>query len=164
MIRQLLKRLPAALKLLSPKNENIKALDPVRTLRLSYCNLYRLAEQIDDHAEKAPYPHVTQRLKQIAMEKRKNAVVLRDKILSLEGLLDEPQPNPKSGKNHWERMVQDLQDQKALEALLTEQSFRLAEEAPEISNLLKKIATAQIPHRQILIDLIARADPQANQS
>lgn len=164
MIRELLKRLQAVLRAASAKNGNVRVLDPMMALRLSYYNLCRLAAQIDDHAGKAPYPQIAQRLEQIALEKRRSVEILREKILSLQGHLDEPQPNPKSGKNHWQRMVQDLQDQKALETLLAEQSVRLAEDAPEISDLLKEIVAAQIPHSDILMDLVARADPQANQS
>lgn len=164
MILRLLKKLRAILKPASVKNGKARALDPVEILRLNCHNLLRLAEQIQSHAERAPYPHVAQRLRQIAMEKRKGVNILREKFLSLRGEMDEPQLNLKSGKNHWERMVRDLEDQKTLENSFLEQAFRLAEKTPEISDLLKGIITAQLLHKEILLDLVARADPQADQT
>ena len=61
-------------------------------------------------------------------------------------------------------MVQDLQDQKALETSFFERTMRLADEAPEISDLLRKVVDAQLPHKEALLDLVARADPQAELS
>lgn len=164
VIRELLKKLRMILKPASGENGKTKLLDPVEMLAISYHDLCRLAEQIETHAKRAPYPHVAQRLRQIAQEKRLSANALRDKILNLGGTLEEPQLNLKSGKNHWERLARDLEDQKALENSLIEQTFRLAGEAPEISDLLKGIAAAHVSHKETLLDLIARADPQAEQS
>ena len=113
MIRDLLKKLSAILRCAAARNGKSKA--TVEILKADYHDLRRLAEQISNHAEKAPYPHVTQRLRQIASEKRNSTSILKEKLLSLGGGLEEFPLDLKSGKNHWERMVQDLQDQKALE-------------------------------------------------
>lgn len=137
---------------------------PVETLKASYHDLSRLAEQIHSHAEKARYPHVAERLRQIAAEKRTAANTLKVKILSLGGALEAPQFDLRSGQNHWERMVRDLEDQRTLETSCLARAARLAEEAPELSDLLKKIVAEQAPHKEILLDLVARADPQADQS
>ncbi|MEK7210483.1 MAG: hypothetical protein AAB070_03600, partial [Candidatus Binatota bacterium] len=107
MIRELWKKLQAIVRLASARNGKPDALDPVEVLSIDYQNLRRLAEQIGAHAERAPYPHVAQRLRQIASEKQKTATFLKEKILSLGYELEESQPIIKSGKNHWERMVQD---------------------------------------------------------
>ena len=164
MIRELWKKLQAIVRLASARNGKPDALDPVEVLSIDYQNLRRLAEQIGAHAERAPYPHVAQRLRQIASEKQKTATLLKEKILGLGYDLEESQPIIKSGKNHWERMVQDLEDQKNLETSVLERAVRLADEAPEISALLRKVVAAQLPHKEILLDLVARADPQADQS
>ena len=162
MIRELLKKLSAILRCAAARNGKSKA--TVEILKADYHDLRRLAEQISNHAEKAPYPHVTQRLRQIASEKRNSTSILKEKLLSLGGGLEEFPLDLKSGKNHWERMVQDLQDQKALETSFFERTMRLADEAPEISDLLRKVVDAQLPHKEALLDLIARADPQAELS
>jgi hypothetical protein len=45
-----------------------------------------------------------------------------------------------------------------------EQAVLLADDTPDISDLLQRIVAAQLPHRETLLDLVARADPQADQS
>lgn len=164
MIRQLCDRLHAILRPASAKNGKDKLLPPADALASGYRYLRRLTEQIKAHAERAPYPHVAARLRQIAAEKERAIGVLREKILGMAGDLQESRAAPKSGKNHWERMVQDLEDQKSLEAFLLERATLLADDAPEIGDLLSRIAADQTPHREILLDLVARADPQAEQS
>lgn len=164
MILDLVKKLRAILRPASVRNGKSDVLSPMEVLRANYYELLRLAEQIHAHAERAPYPHVRQRLRQIALEKRKAADTLREEILRLRGVLEEPQLDLKSGKNHWERMVRDLEDQKALETSFLEHAARLAEEAPQISDLLKGVVAAQVSHKETLLDLVARADPQADQS
>lgn len=164
MLLQLFKKLQAVRRPAPAGDGKTKGLDPAEILRIDYRALRRLAEQIGAHAERAPYPHVAQRLRQIAFEKQKSATLLKEKILSLGCELEESQPIIKSGKNHWERMVQDLEDQKTLETSVLERAVRLADESPEISDLLRKVVAAQLPHKEILLDLAARADPQATQS
>lgn len=164
MLLQLLKKLQVVRRPAPAGNGKTKGLDPVEILRADYHDLRRLAEQIAIHAERAPYPHIAQRLRQIASEKQKGATILKEKVLSLKGGLEESPPVLKSGKNHWKRMVQDLEDQKTLENSFSEQAVRLADEVPAISDLLRRVIAAQSPHKDILLDLVARADPQAEQS
>ena len=164
MLLQLLKKLQVVRRLAPAGNGKTKGPDPVEILRADYHDLRRLVEQIAIHAERAPYPHVAQRLRQIAYEKQKSATLLKEKILSLGYESEGAQPIIKSGKNHWERMVQDLEDQRTLENSFLEQAVRLADEVPEISDLLRRVVAAQLPHKDILVDLVVRADPQATQS
>lgn len=164
MIRQLLKKLQMICRPASVSDGKAKGPDPVEILRADYHDLQRLAAQIGAHAERAPYPHVAQRLRQIAYEKQKSSTLLKEKILSLGYESEGAQPVIKSGKNHWDRMVQDLEDQKTLENFFLQQAVRLADEVPEISDLLRRVVAAQLPHKEILLDLVARADPQAEQS
>lgn len=164
MIRELFKKAISVLKSASAANGTSKTPEPAGILRSDYYELSRLVQQIEYHAERAPYPHVTQRLTQIAVEKKVHLQLLREKLLSLGVDLSELPLDLRSGKNHWERMVQDLEDEKALETRFTEQAVLSADDAPEISDFLQKIVAAQLPHKEILLDLVARADPQADLS
>lgn len=164
MMRELWKKLQAILRSPSATNGKSDVLNPGEILKAGYHDLRRLAEQIRAHAERAPYPHMAGRLRQIALEKQKSAIVLKEKSLGLGCELEEHSPIIKSGKNHWERMAQDLEDHKALENSFLEQAVRLAEKTPEISALLREVVGAQRPHKEALLDLVARADPQADQS
>ncbi len=154
---QLLKFLRALFHAGTPENGN-------PSLGITYRHLLRLADQILAHAEKAPYPHVAERLRHIALEKQKGANLLKDKLGSGAEKYSEPPLQAKSGKNHWERMVMDLEDQKALETELLQQATVLSAHAPGTSNLLLKIAAEQAAHKETLLDFVARADPQAELS
>jgi hypothetical protein len=156
---ELLRKLREILRDGKPKPD-----DPVDILIESYRDLRGLAEQISRHAEKAPYPHMAQVLWRLAQEKQSSADLLREKLLGAGRRLEEPAFALKTGKNHWERMTQDLNDHRAIETRLLERALLIDEQAPETAELLRRIATAQRPHTDALLDLIARADPQAEQT
>lgn len=164
MIRGFCDKLLGILRPTPGRNGKSRLVGSVNVLTAGYYDLRRLAEQIRSHADRAPYPHVAVRLRQIAQEKEKAIGALKDKLLSLGAPVGEAATEPKSGKNHWERMVRDLEDQKGLEAFFLEHAARVADEAPEIAAFLNKIVAEQLPHKEILLDLVARADPQAEQS
>ena len=160
MIQELLKKLRAKLKVGSTENGRSKPVDPSAALRINYRDLLRLAKQIESHAERAPYPHMAEILRQIAREKKASANALEEEIPALQET-EVPHLAIRAGKNHWERMVQDLEDQKVFEENFLQQADLMAEEQPEISHLLREIVSMQAPHKEKLLDLIARADPQA---
>jgi hypothetical protein len=146
------------------RNGKSKSTEPADILMESYRDLCSLAEQISRHADRAPYPHVARLLRRIAQEKRSSADLLRDKLLGAGTTLEDIALEIRSGKNHWERITQDLNDHRALEARLLERAALINERAPETAELLGQIAASQRPHTEVLLDLIARADPQAEQT
>jgi hypothetical protein len=137
----------------------------INTLESDRQDLMRLAGQIEAHAKQAPYPHVARSLEDLVLEKRNSVELLNTEILNL-GCNPSPTPqfDPRSGKNHWERISRDVEDQKVLLGNLLESSARLAEEASQSAELLKRIATVEHSHRETLIQLLMRADPQAEQN
>ena len=148
----------------SVQNGKSKALDPIQILEESYRDLCSLTRQLDSHAERAPYPHVARRLRQMAEEAGSSANLLRDKILSSGKRIEEIPGGVKSGKNHWERMAQDLSDEREIETRFLERAALVDEAAPEAAELLRQIAASRRPHIDALLDLIVRADPQAEQT
>ena len=148
----------------SPQNIEAEGESPIALLKSGYRRLCALARQLEIHAEKAPYPQVAARLRQMAAEKRASADRLRQSVLKFGTTLEETPCEVRSARNHWERVVQDLQDQKNLETKLFDQATLLAEETPELAELLRDIAASQHPHTDTLLDLVARADPQADQT
>lgn len=148
----------------SVQNGKSKTHGPIQILEESYRDLCSLSRQLCSHAERAPYPHVARRLRQMAEEARSSANFLRDKILSTGKRIEEISGDVKSGKNHWERMVQDLSDEKEIETRFLERAALMDEAAPEAAELLRQIAVSHRPHIDALLDLIARADPQAEQT
>ena len=161
---ELFKKVREVLRRASMHNGRSKTTDPVAILTESYRDLLSLAAQISNHADRAPYPHVARLLRRIAQEKQSSADVVRQKLVGSRTSQEEVPFEIKSGKNHWERMAQDLNDHRALEARLLERAALLDEEAPEMAELLRQIGASHRPHMEALLDLIARADPQAEQT
>lgn len=129
-----------------------------------YRELARLANQLKLHADKAPYPFVGERLRQMAAEKEKSIALLFEGIEQLGARVAKFDASIPSGRNHWERMHQDVEDQKRVEARLTDDVSCLALEAPEQSRLLRQLVEVERRHKAALLDLLARADPQADQT
>ena len=129
-----------------------------------YRELARLANQLKLHAEKAPYPFVSERLREMAAEKEKSIGLLFENIEQLGARVAKFDSSIPSGRNHWERMHQDVEDQKRVEARLTDDVSYLALEAPEHSQMLRQLVEVERRHKATLLDLLARADPQAEQT
>ena len=136
-----------------------------RTIRTvladDYRDLAKLANQLKQHAEKAPYPFVVERLRQMAAEKEKNIALLFEGIEHLGARVAKFDSSIPSGKNHWERLHQDVEDQRRVEAKLLDDMAFLALEAPDYSRLLRQLVEVEGRHKQALLDLLAKADPQA---
>jgi hypothetical protein len=136
---------------------------PVKGLALAHELVLQLANQIEVHAAGAPYPHIGRTLHEIATQKCDSAKKLRTVIENLGEKTRSPAGEPKPGKNHWERLNLDLQDQIALDDFLFTLELK-AGETPEIAKIAKDVRSSQRSHRRILSDLIAIADPQATQT
>ena len=135
----------------------------VAALRSFYHLELRLAEQIKTHAEGAPYPHVAQRLSEVAQEKAKSCEHLQIILQKLGSRADaEQQLQIKGGRNHWERLSKDVQDQAEVERKLRELTF-FVDQVPEITSVLNDMLASEVLNRNILVDLLMRADPQAHQ-
>lgn len=130
----------------------------------NYRELARLANQLKLHAKKAPYPFVGERLQQMAAEKEKSIALLFEGIEQLGARVAKFDSSIPSGRNHWERMHQDVEDQKRVEARLVDDISCLALEAPDHSQLLRRLMEVEHRHKAALLDLLARADPQAEQT
>jgi hypothetical protein len=141
-----------------------KSDDPMGVLKDSYRDLARLAAQVTNHAARAPYPGVAERLRRIAQEKQAGAELVRAKLIAAHQNLDEAALEVNSGGNHWERMSQDLYDHTVLETRLLERAALIEEKTPEYAELLRGIAQSHSRHVRAFMDMIARADPQAQQT
>ena len=138
--------------------------EPVAVLRLIHQRISQLAQQIGSHAELAPYPQVAARLRQIAADKRDMGERLKKIIENRHESITEEIESAASGRNHWQRLIRDLEDQKALDDLLFRYEFMLTREVPEAAEFLQELKTTHEIHRRSLTQLIAVADPQATQT
>jgi hypothetical protein len=125
--------------------------------------ILKLADQIEAHAASAPYPHIMRTLRGIATEKLDSAKRLATVIEKLGGKPGLWAGEPKTGKNHWQRLNLDFQDQVALDDVLFTLELKVGETS-DIAKMIGELRSRQRSHRQILSDLIAIADPQATQT
>jgi hypothetical protein len=144
-------------------NDNYSRVEtPAKALVLAHELLSKLANQIESHATSAPYPQIAQTLHRVATQKYDSANKLKIVIASLGEKTRSLAGEPKPGKNHWERLNLDLHDQITLDDFFLTLELRAGE--TEIAEIVKELRTSQKPHRQILSDLVAIADPQATQT
>jgi hypothetical protein len=164
MLRDLLKKLRELLLPERGSGDGAGSMEPVDVLLLVYQRISRLAEQIDLHADFAPYPQVAERLRRIAAEKRDMNNRLKEIVENLHGSISERLQAPATGKNHWQRLIRDLEDQQALDDLLSRYEFTLIRQVPGLANFFQDLKSIHDRHRDSLVQLIAVADPQANQT
>src|SRR5215468_11580796 len=107
----LCKKLEALLLPERSADDGTRQLEPVAVLQLIHQRILQLAKQIESHAELAPYPQVAERLRQIADEKRNSGKGLKEIIENLQGSISEGTQLPATGKNHWQRLIRDLENQ-----------------------------------------------------
>lgn len=120
-----------------------------------------LAKQLRDHAQKAPYAHAEKLLLGLAEAEETQVERLRAAIEGLGGSAAADALPPDQAKNHWARMVLDLEAKQAAGNRYLEQAIRWENLHPEIGELLRTLEREQQAHRQALRDLVARSDPHA---
>jgi hypothetical protein len=145
------------------KDDDFRYDTPARSLVIAHELLEKLANQIELHAAGAPYPQVAQALHSVAREKYASAIKLNTIIETLGEKTRTPVAEPKAGKNHWDRLNLDLQDQITVDDFLLTLELKAGDNL-EIAQIVKELQTSQKKHRLILSDLIAIADPQATQT
>jgi iron-sulfur cluster repair protein YtfE (RIC family) len=164
MLHYLFKKLEELLLPERQSDDGAQYLEPVDVLRLIHQRVSQLAQQIESHAELAPYPQVAERLRRIASEKRDSGNRLKQIIEKLHGAVTEGSQPSTTGKNHWQRLIRDLEDQKALDDLLSRYEFIVTRQVPELADFLQELKTIHETHRRALTQLTAVADPQATQT
>jgi hypothetical protein len=154
-------------ELLLPERQTngTRYLEPMDALRLIYHRIFQLAEQIESHAELAPYPQVAEHLRRIADEKRDTTNRLKQIIEAFHGSITEEELQlPATGKNHWQRLNRDLEDQRKLDDLLSRYEFPVSRQFPQVSDFFRELKAIHEAHRRSLAQLTAAADPQATQT
>jgi hypothetical protein len=156
------------LKRLFAPAETIVADEILDGLLADYIAEAKLAKQLRDHAALAPYPQAAERLNVLAAAEEAQAERLRREIIGRGGndrlagaakaLAD---GSAKSARNHWARMVLDLDEDRAAGKRYLEQAIRWEDHDAALGDLLHELQREEQRHRHALQDLAARADPQA---
>jgi chromosome segregation ATPase len=138
--------------------------DPRRLLPellASYREEYRLAQQIREHANRAPHQAGARQLRAIADEQDRVVQMLRDELAALNGEVQGAVGPIKEGKNHWARVVQDLEDSQALRQHYNEQAIFWEPDFPRTVTLYRMLEREKSRINTLLRDVAIRADPHA---
>jgi hypothetical protein len=130
-------------------------------LLASYRAETRLAKQIREHAVHSPHQAGAQTLLATAAQQDQVVQLLREKITALGGTVSEATEPLKTGKNHWVRVVHDLEDNQALERHYLEQATAWEPDFPDAVALYRQLNQEKAQLNALLRDVALRADPQA---
>lgn len=118
--------------------------------------------QFEEHARSMTYPQFRERLLRIAEEERVHVEWLRAKIRALGGEVPEVPVGVKKGANAWESLLMDVEEEKRDGIVVLEQLYTAAEGAdPEIAAGLRRIHEEEKRHREEIMEMLMRSDPQA---
>jgi hypothetical protein len=141
------------------RTEESRVADELEAL---YAEYRRLERQLGEHAERAPYPHVAQRLKALLATEGENAASVAARLAEL-GRYAETNLSAvlRDGASSWERLLGTLEDYRSLIRQLGQLKARWDDERPEDAVLISGLRDQATRNRSEISDLIARADPHA---
>lgn len=119
------------------------------------------AAHLRQHAERARYPHVAARLRELAEMEDRHAEWLRDHILSLGGGIPPVAPDPLPGHNQWERAVAARKAAQDKRRRLIEHVTHWDPEEPAAARLLARIYDEDGEAFAGYDDIVIRSDPHA---
>jgi hypothetical protein len=130
-------------------------------LRACYLEEARLAQQLREHADRAPHQAGVQGLHAAAEEQDRVVQLLHDKIVALGGEGENAPVVIKEGRNHWARVVQDLDDNQALGQRYNEQVAYWDPDVPDAVTLFRTLEREKHQLGARLRDIVVRADSHA---
>lgn len=131
----------------------------LEVLREEYIEEAQDVAQFTQHVTYMPYPQFRDSLRRIIAEEQAHVQWLHDQILALGGEIPAFAPVPKAGKNTWECLLMDLEEEKrSYEALL--ERMHIAEPSNlEVAEGLRRMREEERRHRDEILDLLIKIDP-----
>ena len=134
----------------------------LEVLRDEYIDEAKDVVQFEEHARRMTYPHLRERLLRIAEEEEAHVKWLQDKIQALGGEIPQTTFTVKNGKNSWESLLMDVEEEKRDRISMLEQLHTVVEPAdPEIAAGLRWIHEDERRHHEEIMDLLMKSDPYA---
>ena len=133
----------------------------LEVLCAEYASEVQMGNLFREHAQKMHYPHFRERLLRIAAAEEKHAEWLREKIFGLQGTLPEVPLTETTGKNTWECLLMDLEEERRCVADLEDRLLKVEPIDPEIALGLRQIQEEEKHHRDEIRDLLMRSDAYA---
>ncbi|MBI3303192.1 MAG: ferritin-like domain-containing protein [Deltaproteobacteria bacterium] len=133
----------------------------VEMLREEYIEEAQDVVQFTRHAQRMYYPQFRERLLRIAAEEQAHVQWLREKILALGGDIPQLSFTPKVGKNSWECLLMDLEEEKRCCSNLLQRMHAAEHADPEIAEGLRRMREEEKRHREEILDMLMKSDPYA---
>lgn len=133
----------------------------VEMLCWAYVDEAKDVMQLTEHARRMAYPQFRERLLRIAVEEQTHVQWLQEKILALGGAVPQITVPLRNGKNSWECLRIDVEEEKRDHAILLEQILEIEDVDPELAEGLRRIRTEERRHRAELLDMMLKSDPYA---
>ena len=130
-------------------------------LAADYSSELRLAQQLRAHAGEAPYAQAAERLRRLAELVDSQVRRLQTAIAERGAAIPAVHGTPQMGRNHWTRLVVDLDEVRAAGQRYLEQAIRWEDSDAPLGELLRALECEEQHHRQWLQDLVAKSDPHA---
>ena len=126
-----------------------------------YASEVQMENLFRQHAQKMHYPHFRERLLRIAAAEERHAQWLREKIFAFQGTLPEVSLTETTGKNTWECLLMDLEEERRCVADLEDRLLKVETFNPEVTLGLRQIQKEEKHHRDEIRDLLMRSDAYA---
>ena len=131
-------------------------------LQKIHIQLRSLGKQLENQADRAPYPFITERLQTLGAAEEENATLVAQRLAALGRHADEDEDGTLvDGRNCWERLVRLQDGYRELIRQLKVLSVRWDEEHPEDATLVASVRDSASASRAVVGDLVARSDPHA---
>jgi rubrerythrin len=113
------------------------------------------------HAERMYYPHLRERLRRIVAEEQSHVRWLGEKIRALGGDLPLSPHIPVRGRNTWENLRMDLQEERKDYTELLSRVRMVEHVDQEIAEGLLRLRQDERKHRAELLDMLMQSEPDA---
>jgi aconitate hydratase len=124
-----------------------------------YAAEIRFARQLAQHANRlSRYPAHRARLLAVAAREEEHARWLREAIERLGGRPPERVPSPPDARTNWERLVDDLEAEKAALEKYLDDAYAVERDRPDIAALLLRIRAEEAAHRSEIATILARSE------
>ena len=152
----------------SESGQNKDTQELLQELVVSHDEEQGLARQIRNHAERSPHQSGEQQLQSVAAHQDRVIELLHNAITAQGETIQQAQddesaalPPPKSGKNHWARVVHDLDDNEVLMKRYGERGIYWDPDLPDAASLFRSLQEEKSRIGAQLRDIALRADSHA---
>lgn len=130
-------------------------------LAANYREEARLARQIRAHADRSPHQAGAQALRRVAEEQDRLVHTLQQHLIEFGGEASNADGPVKEGKNHWARVIHDLEDSQTLSRRYNERGIYWDPDRPDAVTLFRTLEREKHRINSMLREIVVRADPHA---